>query len=259
MNKSKILRKLKRWGIKILFIIFLFFLWWIIYKLQIWPRWLFPSPFKVFKSIKYGLERGTIIWGIIISMKRIAIGFGFSLVAGSILGFLLAKNKLLDQTVGFLILGLQTLPSICWLPLALLWFGLNEQAIIFVIIMGAILSITISVESAVKNIPPLYLRAGRMLGAKGFKLYQYIIFPAILPSFITGIKHGWSFAWRSLMSGEMLFITVGLGQLLMMGRELNDMAQVMAVMLIIIAIGIIFDKLIFGFAEDVLRKRWGYK
>jgi len=241
MNKSKILRKLKRWGIKILFIIFLFFLWWIIYKLQIWPRWLFPSPFKVFKSIKYGLERGTIIWGIIISMKRIAIGFGFSLVAGSILGFLLAKNKLLDQTVGFLILGLQTLPSICWLPLALLWFGLNEQAIIFVIIMGAILSITIS------------------LGAKGFKLYQYIIFPAILPSFITGIKHGWSFAWRSLMSGEMLFITVGLGQLLMMGRELNDMAQVMAVMLIIIAIGIIFDKLIFGFAEDVLRKRWGYK
>lgn len=249
--------KVRKISIKILFLAFLVFLWWLVFKIRIWPSWLFPSPQTVLKTLIKGFANDTFIWGIIISMKRILIGFGFSLIVGAILGFLIAKIKILGQTVGFLVLGLQTLPSICWLPLALLWFGLNEQAIIFVVIMGAILSITISVEGAVKNIPPLFIRAGEMLGAKGFDLYQYVIFPAILPSFITGLKQGWSFAWRSLMSGEMLFITVGLGQLLMMGRELNDMSQVMTVMLVIIAIGIIFDKLIFGLWENNVRRKWG--
>lgn len=250
-------KRVKSVVIKILFLIFLIFLWWLVFKLEIWTPWLFPDPVTVGKTMMKGFSNGTIWMGIMISMKRIFIGFGFSLIFGGILGFLLAKIKILDETVGFLVLGLQTLPSICWLPLALLWFGLNEQAIIFVVIMGCILSITISVESAVKNIPPMFVRAGKMLGAKGFNLYRYVIFPAILPSLITGIKQGWSFAWRSLMSGEMLFITVGLGQLLMMGRELNDMSQVMAIMLVIIMIGIIFDKLVFGVWENNLRRKWG--
>lgn len=249
--------KIKKTAKPLIFLIFVFFFWWLLYKLNFWPKWLFPSPLAVFKTMLKGFVNQTFIWGILISLKRILIGFGISILAGTILGFLIAKIKLLQETVDPIILGLQTLPSICWLPLALLWFGLNEKAIIFVVLMGTVLSLTISVKGAVLNIPPILINAGRMLGASGSNLYRYILIPAILPSYLTGLKHGWSFAWRSLMSGEMLFITVGLGQLLMFGRELNDMAQVMAVMLIIIIIGTIFDQLIFGRIEKKLRTKWG--
>jgi NitT/TauT family transport system permease protein len=235
----------------------LLLIWHLLYVLEFWPKWLFPSPFQVLYTLFKGFAKGIFIWGMIISLKRIFLGFGFSLITGTILGFSIAKVRILKETVGFLLLGLQTLPSICWLPLALLWFGLNEKAITFVVIMGAILSITISVEAAVRNIPPSFINIGRVLGAKGFALYRNVILPAILPNYITGIKQGWSFAWRSLMSGEMLFITVGLGQLLMFGRELNDMSQVMAVMLVIISLGVIFDYFIFGSIEKRLRRKWG--
>ncbi|MFH1425863.1 MAG: ABC transporter permease [Candidatus Kerfeldbacteria bacterium] len=244
-------------GIKIVFLVFLVFVWWVIYKIGVWPAWLFPSPMKVFTALYKGFESGLFFKGVLISMKRIGIGFGFSLMVGTLIGVCTAKVKIIKETVGFLVLGLQTLPSICWLPLALLWFGLNERAIIFVVIMGSVLSMSIAVDGAVSNIPKIYIRAGRMLGVRRSRMFTSVLFPAILPSFLTGVKQAWSFAWRSLMSGEMLFITVGLGQLLMMGRELNDMSRVMAIMLVIILIGIIFDKLVFGLAESNLRRRWG--
>lgn len=250
-------RKSRKLVKKILFFILLLLIWEVIYRIGFWPSWIFPSPEKVFKTLWKGLHTEDFIVGILTSMRRIGIGFGLSILFGSLLGFLIAKNKHIQETVGFLVLGLQTLPSICWLPLALLWFGLSEKAIIFVVIMGAILSMTISVEGAVKSIPPLFVRAGKMLGARGWRLYRYVIFPAILPAYITGMKQSWSFAWRSLMAGEMLFITAGLGQLLMIGRELNDMSQVISVMIIIVAIGIFFDKFIFGILEDRVRKKWG--
>ncbi|MFH1536389.1 MAG: ABC transporter permease [Patescibacteria group bacterium] len=259
MTKLDLRRKFRKWIILLIFFMLLIFIWWIIYKLNFWPSWLFPSPQKVIKTMIKGFSNSTFEWGIIVSLKRLFIGFFFSLLVGTILGFLLAKIKILHETVGFLVLGLQTLPSICWLPLALLWFGLNEKAIIFVIIMGSLMSITISMEGAVRNIPPLFVRAGKTLGIKGWKLFRYVIIPAILPEFITGLKQGWSFAWRSLMSGEMLFITLGLGQLLMMGRELNDMSQVIAVMIVIIAIGILFDRFLFGIAQNSIRRKWGLR
>ena len=165
--------------------------------------------------------------------------------------------RLLDQTLGSLVLGLQALPSICWLPLALLWFGLGEQAIVFVVVMGAVLSITLSTEAGVKNTDPLYLRAALNLGARGWRLYLLVALPAALPAIISGMKLGWSFAWRSLMAAELLYVGLGLGQLLMMGRELNDMNQVVAVMLIIIAIGLVVDRLVFTPLETRVRARWG--
>lgn len=239
------------------FIVSFFLFWWLVSALRLWPEWMFPSPVAVLRTLARGFANRTFIWGILISLKRVFIGFGLSLFCGTILGLLIAKVKLLEETIGPLVLGLQTLPSLCWLPLSLLWFGLNERAIIFVVVMGSVLSITISVKGAVASISPSFVRAGRILGAQGFKLYRHVILPAILPPYITGVKQGWSFAWRSLMSGEMLFITVGLGQLLMFGRELNDMSQVMAVMLVIIVIGVIFDQLIFGKIERKLNRKWG--
>ncbi len=190
-------------------------------------------------------------------MQRILIGFGISAVAGMALGLAIGRIRLLDETVGSLVLGLQALPSICWLPLALLWFGLSEAAILFVVVMGALLSITLATEAGVKNTPPLYLRAARNLGARGWRLYALVILPAALPAIITGMKLGWSFAWRSLMAGELLYVSLGLGQLLNAGRELNDMSQVIAVMLVIIAIGLAVDRLVFAPVESRVRERWG--
>ena len=222
-----------------------------------WPSYIFPSPLSVAQTLVRGFQNGTFIVGIVTSMQRLLIGFAISAVIGLALGLALGRIRLLDETVGALVLGLQALPSICWLPLALLWFGLSETAILFVVVMGALLSITLATEAGVKNTPPLYLRAARNLGARGWKMYALVILPAALPAIITGMKLGWSFAWRSLMAGELLYVSFGLGHLLNIGRELNDMSQVIAVMLVIIAIGLIVDRLIFVPIESRVRERWG--
>jgi NitT/TauT family transport system permease protein len=225
----------------------------------LWPEFVFPSPVSVVATLARGLRNGTLILGVEVSLQRILVGFGFSAVFGMTLGLAIGRIRLLEQTLGSLVLGLQTLPSICWLPLAILWFGLNETAILFVVVMGALLSITLATEAGVKNTPPLYLRAARNLGARRWRLYWFVILPAALPGIITGMKLGWSFAWRSLMAGELLYqgARVGLGNLLSMGRDLNDMTQVVAVMLVIIVIGLVVDRLIFAPIERRVRERWG--
>jgi NitT/TauT family transport system permease protein len=163
----------------------------------------------------------------------------------------------LDENFGALILGLQTLPSICWLPFAILWYGLSESAIIFVIAIGSTFAVAMAVESGIKNVNPLYLRAARTMGASGLKSYWNVIIPASMPNVISGLKQGWSFAWRALMAGEMLTATSGLGQVLMVGRDLADISQVMAVMVIIILLGLSVDKLLFERLEANIRLRWG--
>lgn len=223
----------------------------------IFPEYVFPSPLNVVQTLVRGFQNGTFVVGIISSMQRLLVGYGISAVIGLALGLAIGRIRLLDETIGSLVLGLQALPSICWLPLALLWFGLSETAMLFVVVMGALLSITLSTEDGVKNTPPLYLRAARNLGARGWKLYALVVLPAALPAILTGMKLGWSFAWRSLMAAELLYVSLGLGQLLSMGRELNDMSQVIAVMLVIIAIGLIVDRAIFAPLEKRVRERWG--
>jgi len=231
--------------------------WEVVSRQGIWPKFLFPAPSDVLETLAYGVADKSFLFGILASLRRIFIGYSISLCVGVLLGVVISRNRFLGQTLGSLILGLQTLPSICWLPLALLWFGLNETAIIFVVVMGAVLSITIATESGIKNAPPLLLRAGRNMGARGSRLLFEVIVPAALPSIISGMKQGWSFAWRSLMAGELLYGSVGLGNLLTVGRELNDMSQVLAVMFIIVFIGISTDTLIFGRLEGEMRRRWG--
>ncbi len=225
----------------------------------LWAEYIFPSPLGVVQTLVRGFQNGTYLIGIVTSMQRLVIGFGISASIGILSGLAIGRSKLLDETVGSIALGLQTLPSICWLPFAILWFGMSETAIFFVVIMGALLAITTATEAGVKNTPPLYLRAARNLGAHGWKMYALVIFPAALPEIITGMKLGWSFAWRSLMAAELLYAStsLGLGYLLNMGRELNDMSRVMAVMLVIIAIGLVVDRLIFAPIETRVRARWG--
>lgn len=232
-------------------------IWQLLFNSKLWPQYLFPSPEQVLGTLADGFKDKSFLIGIAVSLKRILIGYGISVVFGVLLGLVIGKIRVLDETVGGFFVGLQTLPSICWLPLAILWFGLNESAILFVVIMGSLLSVTIATDSGVKNIQPIFIRAGRNMGASGVSLFLYVILPAALPSIVMGLKQGWSFAWRSLMAAEILFVSLGLGHLLNVGRELNDMSQVISVILVIIVIGVVMDMLVFGLLERRIRKIWG--
>ncbi len=245
------------WIRRIMFFAGLLGVWEALFRLSLWPDYLFPAPSEVMGTLIHGFANRTFLIGIAGSLKRLIQGYFIALAAGLILGLLVAKLRWLKETLGLLILGLQTLPSICWLPLALLWFGLSERAILFVVVMGAVLSIAQATEDGVLNTSRAYDRVARNLGARGWRLYLFVIFPAALPTIVTGMKMGWSFAWRSLMAGELLYALPGLGNLLMIGRELNDMSQVVAVMVVIIAIGTLTDRLIFSCVEHRVRERWG--
>jgi NitT/TauT family transport system permease protein len=212
---------------------------------------------QVAVSLWKGIQNGTVLIGIAGSMWRLFRGYTAALVIGLMLGLVLARVRPIKETLGLLVMGLQALPSICWLPLALLWFGLNERAILFVVVMGAVFSIAQSTEDGIRNTPPVYLKAARNLGARGLRIYSAVVLPAAFPNIVTGMKLGWSFAWRSLMAGELLYALPGLGHLLTMGRELNDMSQVLAVIVVIIALGLATDRLVFGTMERRLRERWG--
>src|ERR671926_21014 len=195
-----------------------------------------------------------------VTAKRLAFYgalFALSFVLGMVVGMAMARWKSVHQTVGSLVLGLQTLPSICWLPLALLWFGLSERAIVFVVVMGSLLAIAIAAEDGVASIDPLLLRASGVLGIRGLRFYAGVLLPAALPGIVTGLKLGWSFAWRALMAGELLFVAGGLGQLLQQGRELLDVPQVIAVMLAIVGVGAVVDQVLFRIVEGRVRRRWG--
>ena len=242
---------------RLLFFAGLIAVWAIIVRLGIWPPYLLPGPSDVAGSLLHDVRNTSLPIAIFISLRRLIVGFGVSILLGVPLGLLLGRSRLMDETVGSLVLGLQTLPSICYLPLALLWFGLNERAILFVVIMGAVLSITVSTRDAMRNIPPLYIRAARTMGAYRAKVYLQVILPATFPAILTGLKLGWSFAWRSLMAAELLYVSFGLGHLLNMGRELNDMSQVIAIMIVIVVIGLLVDRLVFAPIEGRVRERWG--
>jgi NitT/TauT family transport system permease protein len=217
-----------------------------------------PGPGEVGHALVEGARNGTLLRGVLTSLRRLFTGYILSAGAGIVLGMLMARLRWLRAALGPMVVGLQALPSICWLPLALLWFGLSEKAILFVVVMGSLLAITIATEGAVRAVPPLYVRAARTMGSRRLRLYTRVILPASLPGILTGLKLGWTFAWRSLMAGELLYISGGLGQLLTLGRELNDMARVMAVMAVIVALGLAFERLLFGTLESHLRERWGY-
>ena len=232
-------------------------LWALLAKLRIWPPYLFPTPWGVAESLGAGFADHSFWIGMAVTMKRMVIGYSISVVLGMVLGLAVASNKFLEQTLGGLLVSLQSLPSICWIPLAVLWFGLTEKSILFVVLMGSLLSVTIAMEDGRKQMPKIYSMAGRNLGARGFRLFWSVLLPASLPFVVSGLKQGWAFGWRSLIQAEMIFLSLGLGQLLMMGRDLNDMSQVLAVMMLIIMLGYIVDGLIFRTMERKLQERWG--
>jgi NitT/TauT family transport system permease protein len=235
----------------------LLLIWQLVFNAQIWSPYLLPEPSRVWASLARYLQNGVLLSSIQTTMLRMLEGFAIAFVVGMIMGVAIGTVPWLDGTLGTLVLGMQSLPSISWLPLGILWFGLSEQAIIFIVILGSVWAIAISARDGVRNIPVLQRRAAQVFGASRWQTIRYVTLPGMLPSMAQGLKLGWSFSWRSLMAGELIFVSVGLGHLLQLGRDTNNMSLVLAIMGVIIAIGLAFDRLVFGPLESWVRTRWG--
>lgn len=255
---------MKRTLISMLFFIVLLVVWHygVDYKVSHhqWSAVLAIEPKEVAIYLWNAAKDGTLWDCSLVTMRRLVIGYLIGISLGIPLGMLNARWKICEDTLGVTALGLQTLPSVCWVPLALLWFGQTESAMLFIVVMGSLWSMIIATDNGVRNVPPIYARAARTMGSKGIHTWIKVIFPASLPFIVSGMKQGWAFAWRSLMAAE-IYVTIltgfGLGQLLNNGRDLHAMDQVIGIMFIIILIGLLADKILFSPWEHFLHRRWG--
>jgi NitT/TauT family transport system permease protein len=244
---------------KIMFYVGIVLVWQAFDAANIWDDNVFPSPYEVAEDLAYGAVDGTLWYGIGTSLWRLGAGLAISIAGGIVLGIFMARIETVNQTIGSIILGLQSIPSVAWAPLAIVWFGLTDAGIIFVTVAGAIFAVTINTYTGVKNINPDYIAAAQNMGAKGDQLITKVLIPAAFPHMISGFKQGWAFAWRGVIGAELLFSFLGLGFLLNVGRQLNDVSQVIAMMLVIMIIGIVIDGLVFKRLEDRVMSRWGLR
>ena len=251
---------MKRFLFSLVFFAVLIALWEGAFRAKIWSPVLLPAPIQVMQYLENAVTDGTLFHATVITMRRLLVGYFVGILGGLPLGFLTARAKIFHDTIGTLALGLQTLPSVCWVPLALLWFGQSEAAMLFVVVMGTLWSVVIATDTGVRNVPPIYRRAALTMGSRRLHMWFKVILPAALPFIVSGMKQGWAFAWRSLMAAE-IFVTIltgyGLGQLLHYGRELSAMDQVIGIMFVIVVIGLLADKIFFSPIERFLHRRWG--
>jgi NitT/TauT family transport system permease protein len=217
-----------------------------------------PGPLPVFVELAHRLVLPDFWKAVGVTMTRGVVGFVIAAALGLVLGVLVARSRILRAAIGSLITGLQTMPSIAWFPLAILLFQMSEQAILFVILIGAVPSIANGVINGVDYVPALLVRAGRNLGAGGLSLYRHVVLPAALPSIVSGLKQGWAFAWRSLLAGELMVSIAyrpSLGQYLSQSRDFGDTSYMIALMIAILAIGIGVDAVFSGIERGIRRRR----
>lgn len=233
------------------------------WQLIVWSGWkpdyVLPGPLPVLQRLTQDLTNPDFDLGIGVTLRRALLGYAIAVAIGSVVGILIASVRLLRKAVGSAILGLQSMPSIAWFPLAILLFGLNETAIFFVVILGAAPAIAGGLLNGVDHVQPLLIRVGRVMGARGLLLYRFVILPAALPSFAGGLKQGWAFAWRSLMAGEIIGIVghqLSIGQQIQFARDFADTEQLLAIIVVIFVIGVAIDGL-FGVFDAAIRRRWG--
>lgn len=233
-------------------------LWELIYLLEIFPKISLPSPLSVGETILELIVDSTLIKSIAVTLWRLIIGFIISITLGLCVGLLMIKFSQFGKTMSSFAVGLMSFPSIAWIPFAILLIGFNDFGILFVVVMSSVFSVMLSTYSGIRNIPPIYLRAAKNMGAKGFSLFRHVMLPAATPSLIVGMRQAWSFAWHALIGAEMLITTlIGLGHILAIGREFSNMSQIIATMIVIFTIGLIFDRVVFIKIEEKVRNKWG--
>ncbi len=251
---------MKRAALSISFFLVLLGLWELMIRKGLWSSPLIPAPSDVAKYYLQSIGDRTLIDASCVTLKRLILGYVVSVAVGLPLGLLNARFRFLKDTLGLIALGVQTLPSVCWAPLALIWFGQTEAAMFFIVLMGSLWSILLATTTGVESVPPIYTRAARTMGSRGLHTWYAVVLPASLPFIVSGMKQGWAFAWRSLMAAE-IYITIltgfGLGHLLHYGRELHDMAAVVGIMAVIVGIGLLADKILFSPFEQFMHRRWG--
>ncbi|HEV3225445.1 MAG TPA: ABC transporter permease subunit [Acidimicrobiales bacterium] len=235
-----------------------------VWQLVVWSGWkpdyVIPAPATVFAELRDQFTSGKLVPAIGLTLQRAAKGYAVALVLGVVVGLAVSRSRVLRSAFGSFITGLQTMPSVVWFPFALIVFKKTEAAIMFVVVLGAAPSIANGLISGIDQVPPLFLRAGRVLGAKRLAMYRFVTLPAALPNVIGGLKQGWAFAWRSLMAGELLVIIPGhltVGVLMQNSRDTNDMPALMASMIVILMIGIFVDAVFFAGVERSIRRRRG--
>jgi NitT/TauT family transport system permease protein len=218
---------------------------------------MFPSPVDVGGALARAAVSGELPRAVARTGLRLVVGYAIALGVGVSLGVVLARAPRVRRAVAPLLHGLSGVPSVCWLPLSVLWFGLSEAAIQVVVVVGAALPIASASEAAVRQVPPIVDRAARAMGARGPALLFRVLLPAALPGITSGARLGWTFALRSLMAGELLFVSGGLGQLLEAGRDLGDAALVLGVVVVIVALGRAVEMAVFGRVDRAVARRWG--
>ncbi len=224
--------------------------WQVATALQLAPVWVLPTPLMVWNSLVDQANQGILFASAFNSLRKGVQGFAISLVIATPIGIALGLNSALRGIARPLLTGLQQLPSVAWVPAAIIWFGLSDVTIFAVVLLGAVPSIANGLISGIDQIPPLYLRAGKVLGARGFSSIRHIVIPAAWPGYLAGLEQGWAFAWRSLMAAELIAISPalgpGLGQMLDTGRQLGDMSLVLGSIIVIMIVGVLIERLVFS-------------
>ncbi|WP_421733547.1 ABC transporter permease [Cellulomonas sp.] len=233
--------------------------WQVAYQLELKPPYALPSPADTWQTLLGTIQDGSAWRAVTLSVQRAAVGFAMSVVVGVAIGVSLAASPLLRRAFGPIITGLQSLPSVAWVPAAIIWFQLTDATMYAVILLGAVPSIVNGLLAGTDQVPPLYLRVGQVLGASGWTRIRFVLLPAALPGFLGGLKQGWAFAWRSLMAAELIVQTglgTGLGQILDLGRVTSDMSLVIASIGLIFLVGIVIELVVFAPLErHVLHSR----
>jgi NitT/TauT family transport system permease protein len=231
--------------------------WQALYSAEFIPDYLFPSPFQVAQRL-WELAADHYLWpSLKATFQRMGAGFSISAFLGLCLGLLMGVSRVVNGCLKSLFLGLQTLPTAAWVPVSLIIFGLSDHGIYFVIIMSSMPAIAIAISDGILHIPTIYLRAARTLGTPNYAMPVRVILPASMPSIVTGLKLGWTLAWHGGVSAELIKSSIGLGYLLYMGRELNDAAQVIGIMVLTILFGLLLDRFVFGLIQKRILVRWG--
>lgn len=234
------------------------------WQVVVWSHWkpeyILPGPNKVLPALWDKTKSGVLPRAVGTTMRRAVTGFAIAVLVGCVIGLVVSTFKFARVAFGSLITGLQTMPSVAWFPLALVLFKQSEAAIFFVIVLGAAPSIANGLLTGVDNIPPILTRAGRVLGAGRFAQIRHVVLPGALPSFVSGLRQGWAFAWRSLLAGELIVIIANkpsIGSRLDFDRQFNDYPSMIATMLVILLIGVVVDSLVFTQLDRAILRRRG--
>lgn len=235
-------------------------IWQVVFWMQLQPDYVLPGPQQVFEALRAQAEQDLLWQSTVNSLRRAGQGFIISILVATPIGLALGFYPKLRAVFGPILTGLQQLPSVAWVPAAIIWFGLSDATIFTVVLLGAVPSIANGLLAGMDQIPPIYLRAGQVMGAKGFGRTWRIVLPAAWPGYLAGLEQGWAFAWRSLMAAELIAVSPalgpGLGQMLDTGRSLGDMALILGAIAMIMAVGILIERLIFSpLRQRTLRNR----